>query len=135
MEKPATYSGRLVCDGDDNLLASEGDWEGHPVAFHEGSYVFVQPGEPSHNQRHQQNVLVVNGTVSAEDLQNPEVIAELERRGASTDPADHKHHEPGYIEEDDPHYHPTAPNNIKLLVHPDAISPMVTSHTEAYKNG
>lgn len=48
------YVGRLVCDGDDNLLADEGESRGAAVYYdiESNSYLFVKDGELSHNARH-----------------------------------------------------------------------------------
>ncbi len=59
------YHGRLVCDGDGNLLADEGKKKGKPVAFdHEtGGYIYIADGALSHNERHANgNVPQISGT-------------------------------------------------------------------------
>src|SRR5215831_15779143 len=93
------YHGRLMADGQGNLLADEstlnpdtgeaeyGENHGKPVAYHEGSYVFLKKGEDSHNKRHEQNVAEFAGTTDATN-------------------EGEEHHE-GPLE-DDPHYDPDA---------------------------
>jgi hypothetical protein len=48
------YVGRMVCDGNGNLLADEGEQAGDPIAYDENTdtFVFIGPDEPSHNERH-----------------------------------------------------------------------------------
>jgi hypothetical protein len=106
------YVGRLVCDGQGNLLADEGARAGDPVAEHEGSYVFINPDEPSHNERHEKKVLEVVGTTD------------------ENEPGQEHHLGPV---EDDPHYDPAADNNIRMRAHPDKVAAKVTGHTEAYR--
>ncbi len=106
------YVGRLVADGQGNLLADEGDRAGDPVAFHEGSYVFIQPDEPSHNERHETQVLEVIGTTDENE--------------------EGQEHHAGPLE-DDPHYDADAENNTKLRQLPDKVSAKLTGHTEAYR--
>ena len=50
------YEGAFYADGEGDLRAAEGDREGERIAFHEGSYVFINDDEPSHNERYEQNV-------------------------------------------------------------------------------
>lgn len=111
------YNGRLACDGNGNLLA---DPTGLPVAYHEGSYVFLEPGEPSHNERHHQQFVEFQGTQD----QDPELPGFAEEEGNT--------HHYG-IAEDDPHRDEDAPNKTRLRFDPDSIAGLVTSHTEAYR--
>lgn len=115
------YHGRLECDGQGNLLAAEGEHKGYPVAFHEGSYVFVQPGEPSHNDRHHQQFVSFEGTVD-QSMTDDETLVNSDH---DTNP----HH--FEVQEDDAHYDENSPNHTRLSFHPDAIAAQVTSHTEA----
>jgi hypothetical protein len=50
------YEGEMYADGTGNLIAAEGDRAGDRVALHEGSYVFINDDEPSHNERYEQKV-------------------------------------------------------------------------------
>ncbi len=54
MAKSNVYEGRLVTDGNGNLLADEGDRAGEPIAYFpdEDNFQFIGWDEPSHNQRH-----------------------------------------------------------------------------------
>lgn len=115
------YVGRLACDGYGNLLADEGPREGEPVAYDNGSYVFVQPGEKSHNERHHQNYVDVEGTND-------------ETAGTQDSPTAGQEHHWGPLE-DDAHYSANAPRNTRLRFDADKLAARVTSHTEAYKNG
>lgn len=62
------YVGRMVADGNGNLLADEGDRAGHPIAWDEDDeiFVFLKPGEPSHNERHHKQFADVQGTQSVD---------------------------------------------------------------------
>lgn len=64
------YHGHLVADGRDNLLADEGDRKGEPVAYHDGSFIFLKPGEPSHNKRHHQQYAGVAATTEEDAHHN-----------------------------------------------------------------
>ena len=101
------YNGRLVCDGYGNLLADEGDRAGDPVAYHEGSFVFLQPGELSHNDRHHSQFADVVGTTDE-----------------TADQEGNEHH--FGPTEDDPH-------RDGLKFGPDKIEAKITSHTDAWK--
>lgn len=112
MSTPTTpYVGRLVCDGEGNLLADEGEFAGLPV-YHDpesNAYLFVEEGGASHNDRHHTGFGVVQGT-------------------QESDP----HHV--FPTEDDPHHDATAPNFTRIRFNPDALAATVTGHTEAYTN-
>lgn len=110
------YSGRLVCDGHGNLLADEGDRKGYPVAYHEGSYVFIQPGEPSHNERHETQKVEVSATVDESMTDDSSLVNAYEG-------GENAHHF------DNPDPDNPAP------VDPDAVAAKVTGHTDAYKGG
>lgn len=127
MQPSGLYSGRLECDGDGNLLASEGEFAGFPVAYHDGSYVFVLRGEQSHNKRHEENVVTMVMT-QVDDPEQPGFA------GTPDDPTEGMEHHWGALE-DDPHYDPDAPKfNAKAAVEPDAQAATSTGHTEAYRN-
>lgn len=121
------YSGRLAADGDGNLLADEGEFAGYPVTFHDGSYIFVQPGEPSHNERYHEQFLTVDGTRDAESLERLGGDTELANAGAG----ENMHH--FETQEDDDHYDADAPNKTKPKVDPDKVAATLTGHTEAYR--
>lgn len=116
------YHGRLVADGDGNLLADEGDYAGFPVAYHDGSYVFVGPGEPSHNARHHQQFVETTGTVDASMTDDPDLV--------NADETTNAHH--FGVSEDDPHYDPDAPRLTRAPLDPDAIAAIATGHTDSY---
>jgi hypothetical protein len=134
------YHGRLATDGDGNLLAYAPDdpsIDGFPVAFHDGSYVFVQAGEPSHNQRHHQQYAVIDGTRDSESVK-------LAAEAVGIDPdsqqaqdminaggGENMHH--FETQEDDPSYDPDAPNHTKPALQADALSATTSGHTDAYK--
>lgn len=119
-----TYSGRLVADGNGNLLADEGEHAGLPVAFHEGEYVFLEPGEKSHNARHHKNEVGVVIT-QHEDPEQPGYA------GTKAKPTKGHEHHFGPAE-DDPHYDENSPNNTKLIQLPDKQAATLSGHTEAY---
>jgi hypothetical protein len=112
--KEGIYHGRLACDGSGNLLASDaGDW---PVAYHDGSFIFIGIGEPSHNARHEQNLVEVAATVAADQVpDNPELV--------NVTDTDNLHH--FEVQPDDPHFEGVQTN-------PDSIAPLATGHTDAY---
>lgn len=138
-----TYNGRMEADGMGNLLASEGQHAGFPIAFENGSYVFVQPGQPSHNERHHQQfaksqtpsgeVDSIAGTVDIAMIADPDDPAQAAL--VNTDSSTNPHHYETQV--DDPHYDEgyTKDNGVvsntrpKLL--PDTIAPRVTGHTDA----
>lgn len=136
------YNGRMEADGMGNLLASEGEFAGFPIAFHDGSYVFVQPGEQSHNERHHVQfaqstvagggtVDAIAGTVDASMTDDPDLI--------NTDESTNPHHF-GTLE-DDPHYEAgyTKDNgevsNTRPKLIPDTIAPRMTGHTASISEG
>lgn len=100
---------------------------GLPVAFHDGSYVFLQPGEPSHNERYHQNNVGVQGT----QVVDP---AEPGYAGTADEPVAGNEHHFG-VTEDDAHYDADSPTGVRLKFDPDSIAPIVTGHTEANQNG
>lgn len=160
------YHGRLVADGNGNLLADEaqkvgektitvtdsdgedmlnGDGQpitvtvpifkfgknhGKPVAFHEGSYVFVQKGEPSHNERHHQQVAQMTPTQHM-DNGFPGYA------GDPDNPTEGNEHHWGPTP-DDPHYSEGATDadgvttNTKLIQVPDSLNEDAVGHTAAY---
>lgn len=139
------YHGRLMADGQGNLLADEskrvgdrqvqlydengdavlvggepltvstpvfkyGKNHARPVAFHEGSYVFLSGGDESHNERHHKQFVVVDATTDEDE-----------------------HHEG--VTQDDPHYDADTDNNTRLRFQPDTVSKTFTGHTDAYSEG
>jgi hypothetical protein len=111
------YSGRLATDGNGNLLADNPDdpsVHGFPVAYDEGVYIFVQPGEPSHNERYHQNLAEFSGTVD-ESMVDPadSDLVNAEEGG------DNAHH-----------FDQPDPNEPAPLL-PDAQAAVTTSHTDA----
>lgn len=119
------YHGTLWTDGEGNLLAGEGEFEGYPVAFHEGSYVFVQPGEPSHNERYHQQFVEFSGTVDESMTDDPGLV------NAGGEHGNMHHFE---IQEDDPHYDPDAENKTRVKTLPEKTANTITGHTEAYRD-
>lgn len=120
-----SYEGRLVADGNGNLLADEGPRKGEPVAYDEGQYIFVAPGEPSHNARHHRQFAEVDGTVDESMTDDPDLV-NAEIGGENT-------HHFGVVE-DDPHFDGDADNLTRLTQLPDAQAAKVSGHTEAYKS-
>lgn len=129
---------RLATDGDGNLYIDEPD---HPdnaklVKYHEGSFVTIGPDEPSHNQTHEQQVLVVDGTRDADAVraaaeaagQDPSNFEWMVNAGAG----ENMHH--FETQEDDAHYDESAPGKTKMRSLPDAIAPTITSHTDAWNS-
>ena len=105
------YTGRLVCAGDGNLLADQGDWKGWPV-YHDleqGDYRYVPENEPGHNARYHTAFVHVEPTT----------------------PSDPHHIAPTDL---DPHHDITVPgSHTRLRFVPDAHAPTATGHTEAYR--
>lgn len=112
------YVGRLACDGYGNLLADEGDRAGDPVAYDEGKFVFLKPGEDSHNERHHAQFVDIEGTTD-------------DSAGSPDDPTPGQEHHWGPTE-DDAHYAAGYPNNTRLRFDPDKVAAKITGHTEAY---
>lgn len=125
MAESDIYHGRLLADGYGNLLADEGSRKGEPVAFHEGSYVFVQVGEKSHNERHHEQFAVVDATVDDSMTDDKSLVNASEDENA---------HHFGPLKSD-PHYDKDAPNHTRLRFDPDAVSAKISGHTDGYTNG
>ncbi len=104
------YHGRLETDGLGNLLATDDGLK--PVAYHDGSYIYLNAGEPSHNARHEQQKLEpTTGTVDETMTDDPSLVN-------ATEGGENAHHfEPPLTE--------PAPSD------PDAIAATITSHTDA----
>lgn len=112
--KTEVYSGRLVADGQGNLLADEGDRAGDPVAHIDGQYKFLKKDDLSHNEMHHQNFALVGNT-------NNYTESDF---GTAENPA------PGFehhfeVQLNDPHFN-------GLSAYPDKVAPKKTGHTEAY---
>lgn len=146
------YEGRLMTDGNGNLLADEsvnigeqkvfvydengnpvtdgagnvlsitipvtkyGENHGKPVKAHEGSYVFISLGEPSHNQTHEQNRLEM---VATQD-QDPEAPGFAGTPDSPEEGAEH---------------HWDAPDPDNEVFDADIIASKITGHTSAYVGG
>jgi len=143
------YRGRLMCDGQGNLLADEskrvgdriitvyddngnpvlgpdgtelevhlpvfryGNSHGRPVALHDdGTYVFVESGDKSHNERHHKQFVTFQGTTD------------------ESNEGESHHLSPS---KDDPHYDPDTENNTRLRFSPDKVAVTETAHTDAYE--
>lgn len=150
------YEGRLVADGNGNLLAYDArrvgtrtvvvhDVDGEPILDGEGKevvlevpvmkfgknhnkpvvhdtekdeYVFLKPGEPSHNEQHHQNFVGIDVTQHLD----PEA--------------------PGYagLDEDHPteghEHHWTKPEDFPPMEqHPDNVAARISGHTHQHKVG
>lgn len=146
------YEGRLMTDGNGNLMADEsvnvgekrilvydengelvtddsgqaiaitipvvhyGENHGKPVRAHEGSYVFLAPGEPSHNQVHHQQFAEMTGTQDVD----PDAPGYA---GTPDDPTEGAEH----------HWDVTDPADLKFDA--DIISAQLSGHTAAYTRG
>jgi len=141
MAPSGIYHGRLATDGLGNLIADDPEQPetlGYPVAFHEGSYVFVSPGEPSHNERHHQNFADIDGTRDAESVKiaaeavgvdpDSQQAQDMINAGAG----ENMHH--FETQPDDPHYDEDAPNKTNAKLDADALAAVITGHTDAYKS-
>lgn len=128
----------MASDGMGNLIASDPenpDVDGFPIAYHDGSYIFVQAGEPSHNQRHHQQYAVIDGTRDAESVKaaaeavgiDPE--SEQAQAMINAGGGENMHH--FETQEDDLHYDPDTPNHTTPNLLPDALAAVTTSHTDA----
>lgn len=111
------YHGRLVTDGYGNLLADEGPDQGEPVKYHDGSYIFLQPGELSHNETYHEQFKAVDGTRDASMTDDEDLI------NAGGEHGNMHHFE---VQEEDPHY-----NGLRFG--PDAQESKISGHTDAYK--
>ncbi len=119
------YEGRLLTDGNGNLLADEGSRKGEPVAAHDGSYVFVLAGEPSHNERHHKKFATMEATVDDSMTDDPSLVNANEDENAH-------HFGPT---KSDAHYDKNAPNKTRVRQEPDAVSAKGAGHTAAYTGG
>lgn len=139
------YNGRMESDGNGNLLASEGEFAGFPIAFHEGSFVFVQPGESSHNERHHVQFAqsarpdgstsdLIDGTVDETQIPEGGDMSLVNVGGGVNE------HHFGALE-DDPHYSEGAVDefgrvtNVKPKTIPDALASVITGHTSSTSEG
>lgn len=91
-----------------------GENHGDPVAYHEGSYVFLEPGDDSHNDRHHQQFVEFESTTDENE-------------------AGQEHHLE--IQPDDPHYDEGSDNKTRLHFDADKHAATMTGHTDAYKGG
>jgi hypothetical protein len=107
---PEKYEGRLASVGDGNLMADEGPRAGEQVAYDEGQFIFVEPGEPSHFDRHHKQFAEFTGTVDESMTDDPDLV------NASPDENPHHFSSDPPVGQDD-----------------DRVSPYLSSHTEAYK--
>lgn len=104
-----------------------------PVAAHDGSYVFLAPGEPSHNDRHEENRLVVDPTQDVD----PELPGFAGNDDAEGVPGTEHHF--GALP-DDPHYSEGVTDEKGVVTNtlakhdPDSVAAKVTGHTDAYTN-
>lgn len=130
------YVGRMYCDGNGNLLASEGEHADEPIAYDPDGdrFVFVQPGEPSHNERHHQQFATVVGTQSVD----PELPGYA---GTPEDPVEGAEHHFGVLP-DDPHFEEGAVSplsgrvtNTRLRQLPDKVAMRTGGHTHQHKAG
>jgi len=126
---------RLMCDGNGKLFAHPPDDPEDlvEVKFHDGSYVTVDEGEPSHNQTHHQQFAMIDGTRDEE-----QVLKALDDAGefdegirqaylnarVNVGGGENMHHYE--VQEDDPHYDEEAPNKTRLKSHPDSLSQVLT---------
>jgi len=117
----ATYEGRLAADGNGNLLADDdGPDKGKAVAYDTDTdtYVFVKPGEPSHNERHHLQF--------AEPTPTQDVDPELPGyAGQSDDPAEGAEH----------HFDQPDPESSELKFHPDLLAAEISGHTNQHRLG
>lgn len=124
------YRGRLVTQGDGHLLADEGPAKGFPVAYDNGEFIFVNPGEPSHNERHEKNALNLTPTQDQDETAPGYAGTEYD----PTEGNEHHWHTPT----DNQNYEEGAVDllgrvtNARNRTHPDTIAPRVTGHTDAY---
>lgn len=117
--KTEEYEGRLVADGNGNLLADEGERQGDPVTYDEDAdnFRFLAKGEPSHNDQHHQNFVGMVPTQSEDSTQ------------------------PGYAgTEDDPvegmeHHFLKAADIAPPKQLPDKVAARISGHTHQHKEG
>jgi len=126
----------MHCDGYGNLLASEGERAEDPIAWDPDSetFVFIGPGEPSHNERHHKQFAEVVGTQD----QDPELPGYA---GTAEDPVEGAEHHFGVLESD-PHYKEGAVSplsgkvtNTQLRQLPDSVARTTGGHTHQHKVG
>lgn len=130
-EDTAIFHGNMWTDGSGNLLAYdvdadgvEGPNHGRAIALHEGSYIFLNPGEPSHNERHGVNTLEVTGTVDSSMTDDETLV--------NADETQNQHH--FGVLEDDPHYDADSPTGVRLTTLSPRDAETFTGHTDAPAN-
>lgn len=105
MAAAKAYSGRLAFDPDSGFHVGE---DGKNVVTEDegATWRYARAGDPSHIERYQERVIAVDTTANAE--------------------APEPHHYE--VQADDPHF-------AGVRSDPDAEAPVLTSHTDAYKDG
>jgi hypothetical protein len=115
------FIGRMVCDGNGNLLADEGEKKGHPIAYDEDTdtFVFIKPGEPSHNERYHKQFADMVGTQSVD----PELpgYAGIDAEHA-TEGMEH-------------HFEENLEPMPRVKFHPDSVAHLTGGHTHQHKAG
>lgn len=129
------YEGRLVADGNGNLLADEGERAGEPVAYDKeaDNFRFLKAGEPSHNDQHHENFV---GMVVTQHL-DPDQPGYA---GTADEPTEGHEHHWGVLP-DDPHYEEGATDdrgnvtNTRARQLPDSVAKRISGHTHSHKLG
>jgi hypothetical protein len=134
--------GNVVTGPDGNALTMQipiiryGENHGLPVAADPdtNTFVFVQAGEPSHNQRHHKQFATsewpngetrnaIEATVAADQTDDASLV--------NVGDGVNEHHLA--VLPTDPNYDPTAPDDVRMTFDADAVAPFVTGHTDAYE--
>lgn len=116
------YRGRLVGDGEGNLLADSGPHKGAHVVYMTDApgarYEFVQPGGATHWQTHHNRVMEVEGTT------------ELDPHHINPVPTD-----PHFAADGGRKKANGEPSYTRITSHPDKTAPFQSGHTDAYTDG
>lgn len=118
---PDEFVGRMVTDGNGNLLADEGDRAGMPIAWDKDDeiFVFLKAGDPSHNEQHHKQFVGMNGTQAVD----PELPGYAGKDAKSATKGNEHHWEENLDRDGD--------DKVKFL--PDAVSARTGGHTHQHR--
>lgn len=118
------YTGRLAIDPDTGFHI---DPKGRKVVTLDGglTWRYARRSDTSHRARYEEDIKVVDSTANEHARR---VVAHGPLRANELVSPHHFEVQPG-----DAHYNAWAPNKTRTRLHPDAVAPMVTSHTDAWK--
>ena len=111
------YEGRLVADGNGNLLADEGPRKGDPVIYDDDNdnFRFLEHGEPSHNEKYHKKF--------AEPIPTQDVDPDLPGYAGTADKP---------VKGSEHHFLPID-DRPEIRTLPDKVSAKASGHTHSHK--